>query len=431
VFVPQPALPAYQRDSARLAHASHVEGLLVGVLVFARMLESTLEEIATATEAEPSEPQRDLRAAPLAEREAGLRAIAREHGLVPGDAPADASDASSPLDRVSELARRVADRAEQAGALHLANSILWGLERAEEQLSRLEQGRVLAQRARVARKANEHDVALRLYKGVAALGRTHGSGELRARAAAGFAVMAQLRGNLPLAARHFRTAAREAKRAGVSDLLRVAQHGQLTVAARRGAFSDALVHGWHAYQDAWGNPEAEAEMLLNLAQLAFDVGRTDAALAGFTAALIRRPGPRLALPALGGAARAAAALGRGDLLRHFARQVDAYRGDEGFAYPIAYALLDLAFGFARHDLDEASRRVRDALALTATYGFHELDFQLRDLAEELARGRSGSEQAVPIPVAPRGETVLRELLGEGDAAGEDGTSRRRTAAAVR
>jgi hypothetical protein len=40
MFVPQPALTAYRRDSERLPRASHLEGLLVGVLVFARALEA-------------------------------------------------------------------------------------------------------------------------------------------------------------------------------------------------------------------------------------------------------------------------------------------------------------------------------------------------------------------------------------------------------
>jgi tetratricopeptide (TPR) repeat protein len=428
VFVPHPALTSYQRDDARLPHAQHLDGSVVGVLVFAHVLESALLQISKSQAVRRHEAGEPPGSPLLAERAAQLRAIAREHGILVGDSFGNVPDmqgSESALAALSALSRHVADHAEQAGALHLANSVLWELERVGEMLPAIEHGRVLAQRARVARKANAHDVALTLYKRVAALGRSQSLGELRARAAVGFGVLAQIRGNLPLAARHFRAAAREAKRVGAADVLRVAQHGQLTIAAKRGAFSDALVYGWHAYEDAWGNREAEAEMLLNLAQLAFDIGRTEAALAGFTAALVRRPGPRLALPALGGAARAAAALGRVALLRHYAREIDAYRGDEGFAYAIASALVDLAFGFASHDRAAASDRVSAGLALTAKYGFHELDFQLRDLAEELTVGRSGSGHTVPIHVAPRGETVLRDMIGEANARDTDRRTRQR------
>jgi tetratricopeptide (TPR) repeat protein len=433
VFVPEPALTAYRRDNERLPHASHLEGLLVGVLVFARVLESTLAEVSHSQAARRDELTHE-RGIPLdAEQEQRVVALVREHGILgdPAGTTQALPDRVQSLEALSELARRVADRAEQAGVLHLANSVLWELERASEMLPSVEHGRVLAQRARVARKANAHDVAFLLYKRVAALGRSTSSPELRARAEAGLAVLAQFRGNLPLAARHFRTAAREAKRAGATDLLRVVRHGQLTIAAKRGDFSTALVYGWHAYQDAWGNSEAEAEMLLNLAQLAFDVGRTDAALAGFTAALARKPGPRLALPALGGAARAAAAVGRVDMLRQYARAVDDYRDDESFAYPIASALLDLALGFASHDRAAARVRVTAGLRLTEKYGFHELDFQLRELAEKLADWRRDSGRADQIHVAPRGETVLRDLLHEAGAHDFDaGVSGRRAVTTV-
>lgn len=435
LFVPQPALTAYRRDTERLPHASHSEGLLVGVLVFARVLESIVAQVSQSPVERREESALDPSIALDTEQQQQLRALVREHGILEGSAVGAAplfADGVRTFAELSELARRVADRAEQAGALHLANTVLYELERARELVPLVEHGRVIAQRARIARKANAHDVALVLYKRVAALGRTLSSGELRARAAVGFGVLAQFRGNLPLAARHFRSAARDAKRAGAADVLRVARQGQLTIAAKRGAFSSALVYGWHAYRDAWGNDEAEAEMLLNLAQLAFDVGRTDAALAGFTAALARRPGPRLALPALGGAGRAAGAAGRIDLLDRYARDVDAYRDDESFAYPMASALLDLALGFAAHDRPKAQERVKAGLVLTAKHGFHELDFQLRELAERLAGGRRDSTHTGQIHVAPRGATVLRDLIHEAEVPGLDQrTSGRRAVATVR
>src|SRR6478752_6621886 len=89
VFVPQPALTAYQRDSARLPRAPHVEELLVGVLVFARVLESTLEHVATSR-AEP--PETDADTPSLPQREAELRAIAREHRLLAGDPAGNAQE---------------------------------------------------------------------------------------------------------------------------------------------------------------------------------------------------------------------------------------------------------------------------------------------------------------------------------------------------
>jgi tetratricopeptide (TPR) repeat protein len=253
-------------------------------------------------------------------------------------------------------------------------------------------------------------------------------GELRARARIGFGLLAEVRGNLPEAARHFQTAAREAKRAAVVDVLRVAQRGRMTIAARRGDFSSALVFAWDAYVDACGDSAAEAEMLGNLAQLALDVGRTDAALAGFSAALDRRPGPRIALPVLGGAARAAAALERRELVERFAREIDAYRSDERFAYAIASSLLDLALAFANHDGAAAHDRVTAGLSLAEKYGFHELDFRLREVGERLVTRRRHDTHAEQVQVAPRGETVLRHLIHEATLGEEDRRSSRRRAA---
>jgi len=127
VFVPQPALAAYQRDDARLTHAPHLAGLLAGVLVFARMLESTLAQV-TQTQEMPKD-ESDQPGMPLVGQQVPqLRALAREHGIL-GDDIADDGNAlpggAATLSDLSELSRRVAARAEWAGALHLANSVLW------------------------------------------------------------------------------------------------------------------------------------------------------------------------------------------------------------------------------------------------------------------------------------------------------------------
>jgi len=121
-------------------------------------------------------------------------------------------------------------------------------------------------------------------------------------------------------------------------------------------------------------------------------------------------------------------VGRVDMLRQCAREVDTYRGDESFAYQIASALLDLALGFASHDRAAAGDRVDAGLTLAAKYGLHELDFQFRALAEELAEGRRGRAHTAPIHVAPRAETVLRDLMDEADALDGDRLTNCRLAA---
>jgi tetratricopeptide (TPR) repeat protein len=272
-------------------------------------------------------------------------------------------------------------------------------------------GRVLAQRARVARKADSFDIAHTLYGRAEKLGRTKDVPELTARAAIGFGVLMQFRGNLPQAAHYYRKAARFAASAGDADLIRIAQHGRMVIAAKRGAFDEALAFGWDAFAAAAGHPEVEAEMLLNLAQLAFDTGYPGPALQGFSAALARRPGPRLLLPALGGAARAAAALNRLEVVDQCGAEIDELVHEGSFAYPIASALLDLALATATTQPSVAERYVRRALRLAEEFRFHELQHHLVTLQARLADRAEPAVGATPSSrsVGARGDQILRQM----------------------
>ena len=405
MITPLPALAAYRKDVALLGlevrSASELDDRLSRWLAFAVAMERLA---ASCNAAEGVDVSGSL--------EATVRELA--------DASRAASDPTRPAQASAEriqppelgaLTRALADDAEQSGALWLAYSMLTTLERMGGSLSALEAGRILAQRARVARKADGAEIAEALYKRVAKLGRTADEPELIARAAIGFGVLAQMRGNLPAAARRFESAVRVASRVQNPELLRVAEHGRMTVAASRGAFADALRHGWAAFSAARGDREREAEMLLNLAQLAFDTGHPRAALQGFTAALQRRPGPRLALPALGGAARAAAGVGRSDIVDWCATRLSDETRSAGFAYPKASALLDLALALAVAAPSRAMPIVHRALRLTGRFGFHELEHHLRALETELELRRSIVRPETPtvVTVGARGDAILRQI----------------------
>ena len=405
MIAPLPALAAYRKDVARLGPAasptSEFDDRLSRWLAFA----STSERLAESFNASaPIEVSESLVSALLEFADDSMVAShrSRRAGVL--------GERLSFRD-LAELTRRLADEAEQGGALWLAYSMLGTFEKVANELPALEAGRILAQRARVARKADSSEVAELLYKRVAKLGQTADEPELIARAAIGFGVLAQMRGNLPGAARHFDRAARVANRVQNAELVGVAEHGRMTIAASRGAFDDALRHGWAAFAAASGDREREAEMLLNLAQLAFDTGHARAALQGFTAALQRRPGPRLTLPAVGGAARAAAAVGRMDIVDWCAARLDEMTGSDGFAYPRASALLDLALALASIAPSRATAIVRRALGLTGRFGFHELEHHLRMLEIELELRRSTSQAEAPtvVTVGARGDEILRQI----------------------
>jgi len=408
MIIPLPALVAYRRDveslSRSLASAPEVEHALEQGLAFALMLESAVAPDPSSVRDGGADDVEDARQA-LGRR---LFDLAEDRGLA-GDVVASMGDAG--IASIAALTRRVADRAEQRGALWIAYAMLAMLERLGDVMPPLELGRVLAQRARVARKADSSDIAEALYKRVDALGRTAGLPELTARAAVGFGVLAQVRGNLPLAARHFGKAARLAARVGDADLLYLAQHGRMVIAAKRGTFADALSFGWEALATVAGNSEEEADMLLNLAQIAFDTGHPGPALQGFAAALARRPGPHLLLPAIGGAARAAAALNRTGIVRSCGARIDEFAHEGSFAYPIASALLDLALATATTEPTLAERYVLRALRLTGEFHFHELEHHLLALQSRLQQRMEPPSGLVPPSrsVGTRGKEILRQI----------------------
>jgi tetratricopeptide (TPR) repeat protein len=411
MIIPLPALEAYRRDLQSLGHAvisePELDGALGSWVSFGSALEACLAEVTSAAQKHTSDAVEHV----IATHGPRLAAVAEAGD--PANSTPSISSATHPLDLagVATLTRRVADAAEQRGALWLAYAMLTTVERAADTMSPLELGRLLAQRARVARKADSSDVADALYRRVDALGRAANAPELTARAAIGFGVLAQFRGNLPLAAQQFAKAARIAARAGNADLRRLAQHGRMVIAGRRGAFADALSFGWDAFAAATGNREQEADMLLNLAQLAFDTGHPGSALQGFSAALARRPGPDLLLPALGGAARAAAALNRMEVVHWCGARIDEIAHEGSFAYPIASALLDLALATAATQPTVAEGYVRRALRLTGEFHFRELEHHLETLQVRLGDRAEPAAIAAPSSrhVGARGDEVLRQM----------------------
>lgn len=342
-------------------------------------------------------------------------AVVRDYGLLPAGVMIESNEPVA----VSAITRRVADVAEQRGALRQAFTMLCALNEADIG-DVVEWGRVLAQRARVARKADAPEVARTLYGRVRRLGRTARNAELLARAHVGLGVLAQYRGNFPEARRRYEAAVREADRSGIHELSSRAHHGMMVVAAKAGAHADALVHGWRAFQDARGDADLEAESLLNLAQLALDLGEPTAALNGFTATLMRTSLDRLTLPALGGAARAAAALGDERVGLIVDRELRERIRTTVLSYQQASASLEIAMAHAvAENVVAARREAKQARRIARQHAFHELDHESTLLLDQIENVkptglsvdtgvRAGSGGARPR-LAEDGEAVLRHL----------------------
>jgi hypothetical protein len=313
-----------------------------------------------------------------------------------------------PMAPVIHAAWQYATAMEEGAFMRLAHSVLASLSVMLPEGMALERGRVTARRARLARHQGAMDAASCWYEEVDELGRTHHLPELVGRAQVGFGVLAQIRGNMPMARQFYE---RVIALPGVAaDSRSIAHHGMMHCAVTAHDYDTAAQHAWAAYEGAASDIE-QTEMLINLAQLLLDVGHPAAALRGFAAAIARQPHPRAALPALGGAALAAVAdcAGQDDahahararsVVRTVNHRVDALvvaLGD-GAALPFesAIALVEVSEALtAVGDNAAAGRAAWRARALAIRHKFHQLAHRLDE------------PQRLPAVVAP---TPIRQQV---------------------
>lgn len=285
---------------------------------------------------------------------------------------------------LSEAVRSAADIAEDGGALRLANALLHlASQELGAEAGAVEQGRILAQRGRVARKSGDTEAAASLYAHALDIAQQEQSDELRARGEIGLGMLAWNRGNMPATRIHFTTALDAATRAGAQEQASMAHHGLMLVAAANDAFDDAVVHAWAAFRDIAGNRTREGEALLNVAQAILLYGEARVALGAFAAALSRRLPTRLELPALGGAAVAAATLGNGEMVHRLVARIDAVGGTGDFTFERTSALADAVSALTL--LNDPSADARRAAVLRAALAakFHEIAYRMENLRTEV------------------------------------------------
>ncbi len=316
------------------------------------------------------------------------------------------SPAGLELDGVSPLVRAIVDRMEELGALNLGYSMLATLADADLRLSILERGRVVAQLGRVAWKAGALETAREQYRKTELLGRVGRIPELRVRAWVGYSVVARLRGNYPEVRKWAARAAHEADRAGLSALGSLAYHSLMVSAAVGGDLNAALVYGWRAYQGALGNPVKEAGALLNLAQFLLECGQPKAAIRGFLAALDREPVARLAFPALGGLALAAAALGDRALVLTTKARTERLIAIAPMPYECAAVLLELSQALATigDAVGAATCRTR-AAELAERHAYHELVHRLDAIRLEPVARRAEAPHVLDLKGAEVAQAV--------------------------
>jgi hypothetical protein len=294
-------------------------------------------------------------AATLAAAAAALRELGPHVGGQGGSAGAPA------VARAVAAVQGAVAQAEQAGAFVLAFSTLAALRAAlAPVLDRRLEGLLLAQQGRAARQLGAMAAAAELYAASARAGRAARAPDVAARALIGGGVLASMRGNYPEARDLFRRGLAEATRAGSDEHRRAAHHGLLVAALAARDVETALAHGWAAFREtAPDAPDDRAEMLLNLGEVGRQAGEYRASLGACLTALELTDAPRLRLPALGGAAVAAARLGEAGLLRFVAREVERAVRRSGQPFENARALAAVAEAYATSDQPEPSDSLRN------------------------------------------------------------------------
>lgn len=315
-----------------------------------------------------------------------------------------------PVAADSALARDVgalAESMEEQGALQLAYSVLALCERAAPAAADRQHGMTLAQRARVARKLGDLEVADALYQDAARLGRAARDPAVIARATLGLGVVARVRGNYPVARTLFRKGLAIAERAGLVELQGMAHHGLLIAAGVAGDFDTALRHGWAAFRLAGDDAGRQAELLFNVAAASSDAGYDAAALQGYLAAAARLTAPRLRLPALAGAAVSAARLGDAERLAAITDDIGRELARDALPYERAQALALLAEAWAAVEPAGGGQPYRDrALALARAHAFHEIVHRTERLAPAATRV---DRPSVPRPVSRPTRRVIAAL----------------------
>jgi hypothetical protein len=322
-------------------------------------------------------------------------------------------DAAPPNDRriLAPRVRLLCEQVEDAGAIHLADALVGAYLLSGDEIDALERGRIAALRGRFAWKRGDHATAFERYRRVRAIARRIGSTELEVRAEIGFAVVARQRGNYPAS----RSAARRAVELGEANgFIRLAALGHqllMVAAVVAGDLNTALQHSWLAYANVRGDVIDEAAHLVDTAQLFLDAGHADVASAGFSAALERRIPDRIRLPALGGAALAAARQGDERTIERMADDVRRTVNDGLLPYASVVGRLDVAEALESiGHLDAAAPFRHEAEMVASAHRYHELVHRAQRLP---------ATTRAPTTVQPLTEATLeigaavRALVGAG------------------
>jgi hypothetical protein len=385
-------LAAYREDVANLAGRmpSAIDGELLGIGVILHRCEQVRRAGDDGTVGE-------LRLQCAIALRRAIAALGDEHSIPLPSATEDAAGIVGGL-------RALAEYAEDEGLLRLADSLLLLAYREfADDAGTLEKGRLLIQRARIARKSGDIEGAATMYRIVHESADAASEPELIVRGEIGLGLLARERGNVPEMRARFEASLLVAEGAGLRELVATAHHGLMMTAGLQKRFGDAVIHAWYAFRETLVEP-ARSEALVNVGQALIEYGEPETALHVLVAALARKLPRRLELPGLGGCALAAAALGNVALLERVMVRVDRIAGGNDFRYDAVLALADVVDALAMLNDARAEERRSIAIREASAGKFHEL-------VHRLETGRKVTRTPARQEVA---NATLREVLHDAE-----------------
>jgi hypothetical protein len=272
---------------------------------------------------------------------------------------------------------------ERGGYLNLAYTTVSALCRVMVREDRPTRLMTTVHLGRIARQLSDIPVAIDCYRSVALTGLRERDGPAAARGFIGLAMVAVMRGNLPLVRDMFERALLHSHPG--SNARGLAHMGLSNVARREGKLADALLHGWHAH-DLTTNEDERAGILGNLSSIALAAGFPAAAMSGFVHVLSISAKPGTVIGALQDALLAAAMLRDELRLRQFERE--AIRIAQLSQQPFEIARIHLAAATAWQTMDRtdmARSRLQTVIQLATEHDYHELLARAETVISELDR----------------------------------------------
>jgi tetratricopeptide (TPR) repeat protein len=337
----------------------------------------------------------------LLERDELLRSVSRPTMVHDGQGPPSGS-----LGAVGERLRVHAEAMEQQGCFELALTTVSAVCRLTARTDPSAHALATLHLGRIARQMHALDAAEDAYSSAIARALHLGEPPIAARGYIGLALIADMRGNLPAAADHYRDALRLAVPRG--GAYRQALQGLMSLAVTRNDLGEALVLGWTIYDASENDAESRLAALSELSLVALKAGFPIQARAGFKVVLEAARSPRMRLITLGGEVRAAARLGLNDDVAQLAAAIDREAARSNALSETTMTLLSLAEAWHRVGRpDEATASLERARELAERYRFNEYRFAVEALeqswtsgdAPAMATGRPWTDASTDIAIA--------------------------------